>query len=161
MSFGHFLNGVAQGLDYGVEAGDRITAARDRKKVRDAGKQTAKDNKLFEQMATAGAEQMPGAPLAPSGATIASQNRANLASTQAPRLVAGGQPPTTSPNPMPAPRPRPVALPGDQEGYEPPIAASLGVQPQIQYDARFPAGIAGSYGVMGGPPPYQQYPYQY
>jgi hypothetical protein len=36
MSFGNFLLGVAEGLDYGVEAGDRIMGARDRKKIRDA-----------------------------------------------------------------------------------------------------------------------------
>ena len=158
-SFGHFLNGMAQGLEGGFAAGEDMSAAWDRKKVRDAGKKAAKQ---APKPAPGPAVTLSGATL---GATqdamnsIPAQNRANIANIQPPSLVAGGQPPTTSANPMPAPRPRPVALPGDPEGYEQPIAASLGVQPQIQYDARFPAGIAGTYGVMGGPPPYQYQQY--
>lgn len=160
MSFGHFLQGVASGLEGGFAAGESMSAAWDKKRVRDAGKKAAK---VAPKPTTGAAPTLSGATM---GATqdamnsIPAQNRANIANIQAPSLVAGSQPPTTSANPMPAPRQRPVALPAAPEGYEPPVAANLGVQPQVQYDARFPAGIAGTYGVMGGPPGYQQYPYQ-
>ena len=44
MSFGNFLLGVAEGLDRGVEAGDRISRAWDNKQARKKAKEEAAKN---------------------------------------------------------------------------------------------------------------------
>jgi hypothetical protein len=123
MNFGHFLLGAAEGLDYGVQAGDRIMEAMDNKRVRDAGKEAAKK--------------------IPQTGTIAP----------------GSTPPATAPTQVAAPAPAVRSRP-QKPSAAPPPAATIGVpQEQTAYDARFPAGIVGQYGVMGGPTQYSQYPY--
>jgi hypothetical protein len=148
MTFGNFLLGVAEGLDRGVEAGDRIKGARDRKKVRDAGKQAGEDNKLFSQMAAAGAERMPGAGPAPAAAPAAPAPTAAAPAG----LVA-------APPPAQAPAPSPMAAAAGQRGYAPSLqptyspAAVMGVQAPT-FNTQFPGAIPRNMGVMGARNPY-------
>ena len=155
MNFGNFLLGLTEGFDRGVEAGDRISAAMDKKAGRDAAKKTAQGQKLRDQAIKTGMERVPSGNL---GADIAAQNRDNLANTPAPSLdFAPAEAKAPAPAAAPAER-RPSLLPT----YEPPApaaaAARVGVEPPAQVAAQFPPGIASGLGVLGRPEdPYRPY----
>jgi hypothetical protein len=150
MTFGNFLLGVAEGLDRGVEAGDRIGAAMDRKKVREAGKNVPPPANPATQ-----------APAPINGKVAAGPPKPVGAGT--PALVAGPAPAGTAPPPPAAPSaPRPSLQPT----YAQAPAATMGAAaPPPTFNAQFPAGsVAQGYGVMGpqqqmppGPYPYPAY----
>lgn len=158
MSFGNFLLGVAEGLDRGIEAGEYIKGAQDRKKVRDAGKKYNSDQKMIGQMASTGLDRAtnPGAaPMAPKPAIApAPMDPSKIAAptTMAQHMPEGGQ--------MPMRPPRAYAPP-QQSPSEP--AQTMGAQAPT-FNVQFPGAVAGAYGVTGQPNPYfdgQQYPQPY
>lgn len=159
MSFGNFLLGVAEGLDRGVESGEYMKGAMDRKKVRDAGKKYNSDQKFIGQMSSTGLDRAtnPGAaPMAPKSAVSVAQ--IDPSKIAAPTTMAEHMPPAG--NGMPMRPPRGYASGPQQPSMAP--AQTMGAQAPT-FDVQFPAGVASNYGVTGMPNPYLdgQYPQPY
>jgi hypothetical protein len=128
MSFGHFLNNFASGLGQGVETGEYIKGAMDRKARRDEGKRVFTE----QEAKKAASAPAPGtAPAAPATAAPAPAAPAAPAPAEGPRL----------PSQMVAP-----AAPPQQPGIVP--AQRIGAQAPT-FATQFPAGVVGHMGVTG------------
>lgn len=148
MSFGNFLDGFARSLGSGVEAGEYIQGAIDRKRQRKEGQ------RVFKEQEAKNAASVPPAPI--NGKPAAGP----------PKPVGSGTLVATQPGQSPPPaavQPPPIAAPQQPQqnvAYVP--AQRLGAQAP-SFAVQFPPGIAAQYGV--GPPmqrfPGDQYQYPY
>jgi hypothetical protein len=134
MSFGNFLNGFARGLGEGVEAGEYIQGARDRKAQRKEGQRVFKEQQAKK---AAGPAPAPAAGPAPAPAAAPPVGTA-------PPLVATTPP--QAPPPQVPPRMPMMQAPPQEPAVAFSPAARIGVQGPA-YDTQFPAGIAGQLGV--------------
>ncbi len=139
-SFGNFLLGVTEGLDRGMEMGERMGDARDRKARRDAGKRDF----AIEQMAQTGSDRVrnPGAAADP-----VKIKPLDPASISAPTAMQQHMPPPRPVRPMPGmtAAAAPVEAPAARMGAE-----------MANYSTAFPGAVPMNYGVTG---PYPQQPY--
>lgn len=129
MNFGTFLLGVTEGLDSGVKAGDRISAAMDAKSVRDAAKKASGQKPVTTPGAAPSplglgpdVPQVPNSPMRPAGAPT------------------GAAPPAGVQNPG--------FMAYNQSGQP---AARLGVNANPYGGYAMPEGIQRRWGVTGDP----------